>query len=220
MTGNNIKINDENDFDRTRTILTYETYENDRKVNYFKQLVGLIIYFVIFVLIIPHFLIKYELYEILTAYIPNLDMIATIIGYKGGPYDIWKYLYNPSTKTIYGYLSSTFINYLALLGVTYIVAYNTYIKRSINNGWSLGFFMLIITYLLPGNILALIINKFGLMIDNITNSNIITWFIVVFVGIISAISIILIESKLIHYYNPILVKLLSRVAKNYNIKYT
>ena len=51
MTGNNIKINDENDFDRMRTILTYETYENDRKVNYFKQLVGLIIYFVIFVLI-------------------------------------------------------------------------------------------------------------------------------------------------------------------------
>ena len=54
---------------------------------------------------------------------PNLDIIATIIGYHGGPVNsfIWTHLYNPSDTTITGYVTSNFINLLALIGVIFVI---------------------------------------------------------------------------------------------------
>lgn len=213
---NNVK---KDTFDEDRSIITEKTFENEKKIVYYKQLFGFILYFVFFILFIPHLLIKNELWYILTAYVPNLDMLATIIGYKGGPYDIWKYLYNPATSTIYGFFSATLINYFALLGVTYIVAFNTHIKRNITSGWSLAFFMLAITYLLPGNLLVVIMNKMGSMVESFIYDKFLSWFIVVLIGILAAIIIIIIESKLIERYNPTISNYIIYVANKYKIKF-
>ena len=58
---------------------------NDKNVDYIKHIFGLTLFITVFVITIPYFLIKYEYWNILSAYFPNLDMIATILGYHGGP---------------------------------------------------------------------------------------------------------------------------------------
>ena len=106
---------------------------NNDGVNHSKFIVGFMIYFIVFVIFIPYLLIKNNYWNILSAYFPNLDLIATILGYHGGPMDsfIWTHLYNPADSTLTGYISSNLINLFALLGVTYIIAYYTFINKNI-----------------------------------------------------------------------------------------
>jgi hypothetical protein len=136
--------------------LTYKHVDNRKFV------LGFAVYFIIFIVLIPYLLYTNGQYTILYAYAPNVDMLATILGYDGGPLglELFKYLYNPVTVTYQGFLSSMVINYVALLGLTYLVAYHTYYLRSITKGWYYAFFMIMITYLLPGNIIAYVMARF------------------------------------------------------------
>ena len=97
---------------------------SNKDVNVKLHMLGLLIYIIFFVIMIPYILIKYKLWLILAAYFPNLDLLATSIGYHGGPNNsnIWKYLYNPNNITEIGYHTTTFINYIALMGVAFIIA--------------------------------------------------------------------------------------------------
>ena len=87
-------------------------------------------YIIVIVILIPLLLIKYKLYDILIVYFPNVDMIATVLGYNGGPNifghrNIWLYLYNPGNSTLFGFINKTMINYFALIGATGVIAYNS-----------------------------------------------------------------------------------------------
>ena len=153
---------------------------DDSDVNHSKFIFGFILYFVIFVVFIPHLLIKNSAWEILSAYFPNLDLMATILGYHGGPIDsfIWTHLYNPADSTLTGYLSSNLINLFALLGVTYIIAYYTFINKNVYKGWSRAFIMLPMTYFLPGNFVVYYMNIVGNYLNNFLSSkSIIHYFI-------------------------------------------
>jgi hypothetical protein len=133
-----------------------------------KQIIGFIIYFIIFIIYVPYLLIKNKYFGILTGYIPNVDMIATVLGFQMKDVDYpeyFKYLYNPSTSTIYGLMSQTIINYLALLGTTLIIAYYTMKNKSIVKGWSRAFIMIPVTYLIPGNFIAYYMHKFNNYLD-------------------------------------------------------
>ena len=88
-------------FERKRTTFTKDFFDNEKQVNHIKVIIGLLIYVVIFVFLIPHILISNKLYYILAAYFPNLDMLATVLGYEGGPWNIWKYLYIWTTWNIW-----------------------------------------------------------------------------------------------------------------------
>ena len=46
---------------------------------------GFILYVIIFILLIPYLLLQYKRHDILAAYFPNLDNLATALGYMGGP---------------------------------------------------------------------------------------------------------------------------------------
>ena len=50
--------------------------------------IGFIIYFLIFIFYIPYLLIINKNFEILSAYFPNLDILASIIQYNGGPFNL------------------------------------------------------------------------------------------------------------------------------------
>ena len=106
----------------------------DPNISIANQLFGFLIFFVIFVCTIPYLLIKYGMLGIFEGYIPNVDMIATILGFESKDFPVlpkyFKYLYNPETHTKYGYVSQTIINYIALLGVTFFVAYYTFKTKS------------------------------------------------------------------------------------------
>ena len=154
--------------------------------------------------------------DLLLAYIPNVDMIATVLGYHGGPTifnieNMWQYLYNPSNFTILGFISTTLMNYFALLGATFIVAWTTYKTRSWKIGWSSAFVFLIMTYLAPGNPIVILQEKFGTYLENHagfgekSNSH---YAAVVMFGLLLVAGIIYAETFIIHLTKPYILMLI------------
>ena len=133
-------------------------HDNFKALNVFY---GFILFFIIFVILIPYILFKKKIYFILEGYLPNLDLIAMILtwGSIGNYLDIWNHLYPPNPTSVPGFLSQTSINYMALLGVTFIVARESVVNNNISSGWSKAFIMLLLTYLLPGQILTYIMDN-------------------------------------------------------------
>ena len=125
-------------------------------------MLGLIVFILIFAIIVPVLLYKLGLYNILAVYFPNLDIIATILSYNAGFKDtIFSNLFNTQCKfntekgEIYP-VSELVINYLSLIGLGVVV-----LKMSKGNMYKdLANFsvMLLITYMLPNQILEIILN--------------------------------------------------------------
>ncbi len=131
-----------------------KSHKHKYTTNISKVIFGFIVFLVIFMIIIPLLLLKNKQYNLLEAYMPNIDLIATVITWHGGIYNIWEHLYPPTPLTIYGFSSQTFINYMALLGLTYIVIRETKRTNSIIKGWAFAFVMLLMTYLLPSQVIS------------------------------------------------------------------
>ena len=201
-------MSDENYLENKRTIFDL----NDNNLNYKRHYTGLLIYLVIFVIAIPYLLVKHKYWNILSGYVPNLDLIATIIGYHGGPKNsfIWTHLYNPSDIALTGYLTSNFINMLALLGVTYIIAYFTFKTKNIYEGWARAFIMLPMTYFLPSNIMVYYMNKLGNYLNNfLLSKSVFHYILVTLSGLMMATGFVLLEAGLIELLVPNIVKLLN-----------
>jgi len=169
-----------------------DTIEVDIK----KTVLGFILFFIIFVILIPVILFKSQMYGILEAYMPNLDLIATVISWHGGPLKIWDHLYPPTPLTIYGFYSQTIINYMALLGLTYIITRETQRTGSMARGWSMAFIMLLMTYLLPGQFVSWIMDKTKDLLSEFKLNFIDTESIVVIMGF-SIVSIIIASEALV-----------------------
>ena len=122
--------------------------KNTNNVNYPLQLTGLIFFIATF-LFGAFLLYKGKYYALLEGYLPNIDIMATAVSWQGGPQNSLKRLYQMSPVTRYGYISQVLINYLALLGLTYIITREAKETRNAVKGWSMGFVMLLMTYLVP-----------------------------------------------------------------------
>ena len=186
------------------------TFSLDNKnVNTTKHRIGFIIYFIVFVVVIPYILFKNELWGILAAYMPNLDLLATIISYHGGPMDssIWKHLYSPTDPSFDGYVSRELINYFSLLGITYLIAKQTHKNKSVFKGWSWAFIMLI-TYFISNNYVLFYMEEFGeylnpyLMAETLTH-----YLLVIIAGLLMSVIIVLGETFLIKNLSPYIVKI-------------
>lgn len=191
------------EIENRRTILgLYDASFNDKELP--KYVLGLIFYVVIFVVFIPYLMLHNNVSEeIFLAYVPNVDMLATVLGYEGGPFsNIWRYLYNPSNLTLFGFFSTTLMNYFALLGATFMVAWQTHKHKSWKRGWSAAFIFLLCTYLLPGNPIVILQNRVADYLKgswNIgSNESLLRYALVVGFGLILSVCIILIESALIN----------------------
>ena len=68
----------------------------------YQQMIGLFIYFCIIVVSIPYYLYENKYFTILEAYLPNVDLIATLFNkrFDGPGLDIFYDLYNPHAKPI------------------------------------------------------------------------------------------------------------------------
>ena len=122
---------------------------------------GFVVFCIVFVIVIPYFILKYDNYAFLAVYLPNLDLIANAISYRGGPLgnNLFRELYMANPVNISSFLQQTIINYFALLSLTYIIARETFVKKSVTQGWSMGFVMILMTYLLPAHLITHIMNK-------------------------------------------------------------
>ena len=170
----------------------------------------------IFIILIPYLLIKYKYFTILSGYFPNVDLIATCLGYHGGPNNslIWKHLYNPADSTYTGYISSNIINFFALLGLTFTIAYYTFVKKNIYSGWARAFIMLPLTYFIPSNIIIYYMNIFGIYLNKYYSSKLrIHYLLVLFFGLLIASGFIITEALIIELLVPSLVVLFKKFYK-------
>ena len=194
------------------------------KNNFFKygknfektNIIGIIIFVIIFVILIPMLLHKYDHHTILEVYMPNFDLIATSISFSGGPgkYKLFQELYNRKSVNLLGFISSSIINYLSLIGLSYLVLRRIKSTNSYISGLSVALIMLIVTYLLPNDIISILQDKLSNKINNITGIDpangeypYIYYFIVILFGLLIAICFILLEKFLISkhkiIFNPL-----------------
>ena len=194
----------------TRGIVNLDqTIQKKDIINYDYQFLGLVLFFSIFVIFIPILLSKRKYYTILEGYMPNIDLLATALSWHGGPYDMWTDLYPASPVTKYGFLSQSLINYSALIGLTYIIAREVKITNNIIKGWSMGFVMLLMTYLLPSNLTIIPIMDFTdkFLTKNIPSLSAYKDEIITSIGLLVAFLIIYLESRILKYYRRHLYKL-------------
>ena len=176
---------------------------NEKKTSPFKTYLGFVIFFILFVICIPYLLYKFSYFTILTGYMPNVDLVANILTWHGGPDNIWTNLYNPHNRPSAGlpsYVCKTLINYIALLGVTFLVAQAAIKMKSIHKGWSISIVTLLMTYLLPSDIISQLMDELSVFLINHDMRLDINRMMTMLFGIILTVCIILLESKIIHKY--------------------
>ena len=206
------------ELEEKRTILDIgNVFPKDRE-NLPKYMFGNFLYIFIFVMIIPYIMIKNKVpSEFILGYMPNVDILATILGYDGGPttHNSLRYLYNPSNFTVFGFFNSTFINYLALLGVTYVIATDTHEKRSWEYGWAAAFICLFMTYLIPGNPIVIAQNEFEKLLSNYSideryGSE--RYIIMTVIGLVLATILIVCEAMVIRFTRPHIMNIIKKVS--------
>ena len=203
------------EFDKERTLLHNKHDSTLSNEELYKNIAGLLIYIAVFTFGIPHLLLKNKSYLIAALYFSNLDMLATVFGFSGGPYNIWQYLYNPATSSTFGFISSTLINYLALIGVGFVCIEYATSRKNLFGGLAMLLIILPITYLLPGNLIVYIMNKTA---DRLYKHNItyyIRWFITIAIGCIMVVGIIGFERIVTLLLSPHLETALRGIYKYY-----
>jgi len=173
-----------------------KSHKHKYTTNIPKMVFGFVIFVLIFIIAIPILLLKNKKYNLLETYMPNIDLIATVITWHGGIYNIWEHLYPPTPLTIYGFSSQTLINYMALLGLTYIVIRETKRTNSIIKGWAFAFVMLLMTYLLPSQVISYTMDN----ISELLNQSILSRILVLISGFLITGLIIMSEAYVLENY--------------------
>ena len=119
----------------------------------------------------------------------------------------FNHLYNLKTDNKRQEYSQISINYMALLGLIYLVLKETKLSNKIHHGWSLAIVMLLITYLLPGDLIVLVLNKTDELVHKWTGgkSKNLERTINVVVGYSLVVFIIIIEAYILEKYKKQLV---------------
>lgn len=191
------------------------TYEEKMKkfaeINLPKFFLGWIIFIVVFIITIPYLLFKNKYYSILEAYLPNLDLISTVLTWRNGPYNIWNHFYPSPIYNYYGYFSQTIINYMSLLGLTFIITRETKKTNSMIKGWSMAFVMLLMTYLLPAQFISMVMDYSAdyLKIQNPAINDI----VIALLGFIVTIGVISTEAYILKNYGIILESGVKKIMK-------
>lgn len=188
----------------TGNLYNIEEVDTHVQLGWKKTFTMLAFYIAIFAILIPLLLVKEKYYDFLESYFPNLDLIANLLSFEGGifPGYLFLNLYQSSPISLPAFLSQVTINYLALIGVTFVIARETKLTKSIAKGWSLGFIMLLMTYLLPSQFISSAMSDIHQRLMeyfNTTKQEFSTYFISVCIGAIMTISVILLEKEVIQY---------------------
>jgi len=119
------------------------------------SILTLVVYAIVFMYFVPKWLLDNGYMNVLFAYVPNVDLLANLLTFKGSPLPGHPTirLYNAQPVTASGFLSTTLVSYYALLGLTYMVAYKT-ANEGLAVGWGDAFVVLLMTYLLPTEVVG------------------------------------------------------------------
>ena len=89
-----------------------------------KNIYGCLAYYLVFIIIIPYLIFKSDNLEILEVYMPNIDLIATVLSFFYGPYGALEFLYLDE-RPLLGFISNNIINYVVLISLFYIILNQT-----------------------------------------------------------------------------------------------
>ena len=165
-----------------------------------KSYLGLVLFLFIFTFLISNIMHDLGYYGFLLGYLPNQDLVATVLTRWGGPFDVWKDLYPETMTEIHTWTSVNVINYTALIGLTYNVAKEVYEHNDLHMGWSMAFLMLLMTYLLPSPVITFVMNKVYEMFPKYNS-------LAVLAGFIAVLGIIMGESYILDNYRPFFIKI-------------
>ena len=177
-------------------------------------ILGTVIYIIVFIITIPIILYKIGFTTLVKIYIVNIDLLAIIISFDKGPFqNIFKYLYN-NTQPFIGYLSQNIINLSVLLALFYFRLKESK-KESTSASLSIIFFILLITYLLPGRYIIKLQDKFYNYIgkEQFWNGYDINGIKTVIFGLFIVLLLILFEDLSIHYFSHHLEKIIDNLFK-------
>ena len=191
---------------RIRNFFHFDEIHKKQNINIYNQIFGLLLYIIIFVMMIPIILYKYRKYTLLEVYLPNVDLIANLFSFHEGPFNIWKELYVGSPTSTFSLMSQIIINYIALVGLSYLFI----------RGWSLAIIMILITYLLPSQLISYIMEIFERFISKFNSSLFCNQCIKIYtfiIGLLITICVILFEKFLIFYYRDNVINISKLIIK-------
>lgn len=187
-------------------------YGSDRRAD----ALGLMIFLVAFVGVVPYLLLRSRLYLVATAYLCNIDLVATVLAFSGGPFDMWRFLYNPNVHTLFGFVSSTLINYMAVCGVAFVAM--RYALRENDEHYGLAKLLVAIpvTYLIPGHFMVYFMNSTAVYLWRRGLGYYLRWVLTVCVGAAAAVAIVFAEIGLTVWLTPSLMRLTRAVFTSYS----
>ena len=182
-----------------KSIKVLSNKKDKHEEDFSKHMIGFITFIVIFVVIIPIILYNMRNYNFLEVYLPNVDLIANILTWAGGPNDIWMNLYRDDAN-LSNFTTQTIINYIALLGVTFLVARETKKSNNIFTGWSMAFVMLLCTYLLPGDVVTWFMKKTNAYLLSLNINNFSSYIVTILIGVLVTLSFLFLEIRILKKY--------------------
>ena len=125
-------------------------YNNENSNIETHHYIGLISWYVIFIVIIPILIIHSKSFNELKYYLPIIDLIANIFSVSGKENkQIFKDVYSLSPNNIVSFISTNFINLLALTGVAWNGVDIAIKRNNMLDGIFVMVIMYVATYLIP-----------------------------------------------------------------------
>ena len=125
-----------------------------------------ILWYLIFLGAIPYGIIKRYSFDHLRYYLPIVDLIANTFSSAGDYNDIFLNLYSIHPTNFFSYLSTNFLDLIALLGISWNAIDISLKTDNLIPGIRVSLIMYIFTYLLPNRIIPIITDKVEKMVDN------------------------------------------------------
>lgn len=122
-------------------------------------------WYILFLAIIPYLIRKSYGFDSLRFYFPMIDLFANAFSASGGYNSLFKDLYSLSPNNMISFLSTNFINLIALMGVSWNGILHAFHHKNLWVGIGVTIFMYMITYLAPTQMIPYVINKVQNKID-------------------------------------------------------
>ena len=172
--------------------------------------IGLIGWYITFIFIIPFLIVKYKSFDNLKYYLPIVDLIANIFSVSGKKNkQIFKDIYSLDPNNMLSFISTNFINLLALTGVAWNGVDIALKRKNMLDGIFVMVIMYTVTYLIPTQGIPFAVNYLQEKIDKALNKSYEEEKIDIYGylgGIIFIIVFYTLEYNLIKYYLEILSK--------------
>lgn len=157
----------------------------------------MVVWYVIFLGIIPYFLYKFVSIHALKIYLPTVDLIGNIFAHSNHTISD---LYTLEPKDIFSYFSLNFLSLVALLGATWHGIELAVKRKSVGPGMKMMAIMFVVTYLLPTPVIPQVMEDINAFLHEkfkkVTNLEIETSEFLG--GVLVSVALVLLEAYLIH----------------------